>query len=437
MKNKQYPTLNSTPTKWLGILMMLYNNGCNAQVNGLLREQNAASWEDIAIQHHIQIGVDTWHLDKKLEPDVQSNYTSKDLLFLADSFPHGQYQNPSTWVKIDAEARKDNKVLRLRYDNNQSVGSRIDELSMDWGYNRLGVRAGVLGYKVSWCRTNDLDSPWIRENDPFCVVRSTSAPIKSSPGIQGYVNSQLGSFKIQAVAGIYRPMLLNYDSREFTTFALTDESKVIQNNKYGMSINAIDLDKGLELRLSYLRSNQMANYVTAHLPTHRVDQHVDVWYAAISTNINPSVNLRLSYFNSLENAQRKYPSGYTTPGDTYPDVFRNFTRNRTSQVLELNYQHTARDVISLAYSNYDANDNQLDADQLSLSNISYSRLLYDFNNTSTSIGWRRDWQKGIFTVVQFTQADLTQRYIAKVGVTSTKHSDSFGLAAGFRLGYSF
>lgn len=437
MKNKRDITLNCNPSKWLGILIMLYANGCNAQPKEVSIEQTSAFWEDIATQRHIQIGVDTWQLDKKLAPNVQSDYSNSDMLFLADSFPHGQYQNPNTWAKIDAEARKDNTVLRLRYDNNQSVGSRIDELSLDWAYNRLGIRVGVLGYKVSWCRSNDLDSPWIRENDPFCVVRTTSAPIKSSPGVQGYLNSQLGSFKIQAVAGIYRPMMANYDTREFTTFAITGDSKVIQNNKYGMSINAIDLDKGLELRLSYLRSNQMVNYVQEQLPTHRVDQNVDVWYAAASTNISPFVNLRLSYFDSHEDAQRKYPAGFITPGDTNPEIFLTLKRHRISKVFELNYQHTARDVFSLAYSHYSAIDNQLVASRVSQSNITYAGLLHDASNTSTSLGWRRDWQKGIFTVVQITQADLKQIYIKKIGVTSTKYADSNGRAIGFRLGYSF
>jgi hypothetical protein len=437
MNNKNHFTWRFTCIQWIWILMAFYVSTCNAQMKEASNEQVSIFWDDVIAQRHIQVGVDTWHLNKKLEQDVQSNYPSSDLLFLADSYPHGQYQNPSPWVKIDAEARTGNKVLRLKYDNNQSVGSRIDELSMDWSYNRLGMRAGILGYKVSWCRTNDLNSPWIRENDPFCVVRSTSAPIKSSPGIQGYLNSQIGPYKIQAVAGIYRPMLLNYDTREFTTYALTDDSKVIQNNKYGMSINAINLDQGLELRLSYLQSAQMANYVTSQYPTHRVDQNVDVWYAAISTNISPSINLRISYFDSLENAKKKYPSGYTTPGDTYPEVFRDFSRHRTSQVFELNYQNTARDVISIAYSNYDAHDNQIDANQTNPSTIAYSHLLYDFNNTSTSVGWRRDWQKGIFTVLQITKADLTQTFIAKEGVTSTKYSHSTGKSIGFRLGYSF
>jgi hypothetical protein len=399
-------------------------------------EQSYAFWEDLQTAHKIQVGIDTWSLRKNLgEPGLFDNTS---VLYLADSQPEGNYTNPATWIKIDAEARTENKVMRFRYDNNQSVGSRIDELSMDLGFHAVGVRAGILGYKVSWCRTHDVDSPWIRENDPFCVVRTTSTPIKSAPGVQIYVNTLLEGFKVQSLIGVYSPLLFNYDTREFTNYALTD-NHVFKNNKYGATINAINLENGLELRLSYLRSDQASNYNSVASPTQRIEQNTDVAFAAVSANISPVVNLRLSYFSSREHANLKYPPGFVSPGDTFQDNFYSFKRKRTSKVLEMNYQHSPRDVLSIAYSKYDANDRRQFTEQLNLlPDDSYTiNTRYNFTNTSTSASWRHDWQRGIFTIIQITRADLTQDINAATSSATSERTHSTGKALGFRLGYVF
>lgn len=417
-------------------LMAVFISICHAQTNSELKEHTASFWDDINTQRQIQGGVDAWKIQKNL--GLPGHFDNNSLLYLADSQPHGSYENPSPWLKVDALAQSGNWVFRLRYDNNQSLGSRFDELSMDWLHHTFGIRAGVLGYKVSWCRTNDVDSPWMRENDPFCVAQSSSRPIRSSPGIQAYLNSQISSFKVQSVIGMYSPLIINYDTSEFTNFtgpAIT----VIENNKYGISINAMDLNNGLELRLSYLRSDQVANASPTNTPTYRMDQHADVLYAAISNNISPVINLRLSQFNSNEHASSTFPLGYVAPGDSFPGVFNIYTRQRISQVVELNYQFSARDVFSFAYSKYNAYDKTKDARRTTSSpEITYLPTLdYKFQNTSKSVAWRRDWKKGVFTIVQITYADSIQKSETEFGVVPTQYSQSTGQAVGLRLGYSF
>ena len=393
-------------------------------------------WDDVITSHKIQTGLDTWILKKNLGPI--GFYDRDAMLYLADSQPVHNYHNPSAWLKADVSAQTGNLIFRLRYDNNQSLGSRIDELSLDWSRHAIGLRAGILSYKVSWCRTHDVDAPWIRENDPFCAAHTTSNPIKSSPGFQIYANTQISTFKVQSVAGLYRPLQFNYDTKEFTSY--NDAAHhVIQNNKHGLSFNAIDLETGLELRLSFLQSNQMANYAKPQYPTTRTDQNTNARFIAISKNITPVLNLRLSQFNSTENSKNKYPEGFVTAGDTDPALFYILNRERISKVLELNYQHTARDVFSLAYSKYDA----IDLDQNLVRSSPSPAIKYtqqrinNFNNTSKSIGWRRDWQKGIFTVVQITRADLRQTTDNIPGITAIQYSESMGKALGFRLGYAF
>lgn len=413
-------------------LLILTGNLSHAHNHEITHEQAPNFWEDVRTKHVFQAGTDTWSLHKNLAASGVIDSTNS--LNLADSQPKGTFKSTSPWIKADAEARWSNITFRLRYDYNQSVGHRIDELSADWSYHALGVRTGVLGYKVSWCRTQEVDSPWMRENDPFCVVNSTSAAIKSAPGIQTYINTVTGPYKVQSLIGIYRPLFGNYNTHGFGEDVVS-EMRIINNNKYGASFNAIDLDTGTEFRLSYLHSQQTANYIFPSDPTERRDEVSDVGYVGISTYLTPVMNLRLSQFRSTANIDSKFPEGYTKPGDDFPDVFYTFGRIRTSKVAELNYQQSARDVISFAYSLYNVHDRYISISHPVPPNTSdqYNSYIYKYKILSKSIAWRHEWQKNVFTVMQATFSALTQ----PVDTTDTLLSHSTGRALGLRLGYSF
>lgn len=416
-------------------VVTLLSNTTYAQSPENAPKQVPVFWDEFTTDHVVQMGLDSWSLNKNLGPAGIIDSTRS--LNLADSQPHGNYKSTSPWVKIDAQARLGNAVFRLRFDQNQSIGSRIDEFSADFSRYDLGMRAGVLSYKVSWCRTQEVDSPWMRENDPFCVLDTTSAAIKSAPGVQAYINTLVNSYKVQSLVGVYRPMFGNFNTSEFSEYVDPD-LRVIGNKKYGASMNAIDLNTGTEFRLSYLHSDQMANEIMPNDPTRRLDQTTDVGYVAISTYITPLINLRLSHFKSRAHVDYTFPVGYAKPGDYYPDIFDTFGRERTSKVLELNYQHTARDVISFAYSSYDVFDRYQSIRQEAPSGALryFTPTKIQYNNTSQSIAWRRDWQANFFTIVQATFAHLTQP-LSDSTSTTTSYTHSAGRALGLRLGYSF
>jgi hypothetical protein len=418
----------STPRwVWTLLTLLISSNSVMAEE----RQHENYFWDDVSTSKNIQIGLDTWKIEKTLGPaSIFDNYQQ---LNLPDSQPSGEFQNPSPWIKVNAAARIDNKVLRLQYNRDNNLGNRIEELSIDSAYNSLGLRVGVLNLKISWCRTNDLESPWIRETDNFCVTRSTSGPTKSAPGIQTYANTLIGSFKVQAVAGVYRPMLLGMSTAQVVNKS-SDSIKVIQDDKYGMSINAIDLDNGLDMRLGHLRNTLMTNIVnTTPTPSSRTNNNWNVWYAAISANISPSLSMRLSRFNSHEIFDTLYPPEQPTAGDMLDGIPSHVLRKRISNVWELNYQHTAKDVFSFAHSKYDVKDQNFSAN-LNIrpgTVIIYNQEDYMLNNTNTSASWRRDWQKGIFTILQITRTDLKQES------RTYAYSHSIGRAVGLRLGYIF
>lgn len=389
----------------------------------------------------LQIGLDAWDLHPSVDADTQANQSGNTRLFLANSNTAWPYQTVAPWVRFQGSARilADTQVT-LKYRADQSLGSHVDEFSVDQSYHSVGIRIGVLDYKTSWCRTYDVDSPWVRENDPFCTSRSTSRSITAAPGYQLYANRVQGDYKWQAVVGAYNPLAMNYDTGEFTNTVINNLSRVIENNKVGASINVTHLENAFEMRLSILRTDQSAD-VRENLirPNYRIQQRVEVLYGGVSFNPTPAMNVRLTQLQSTLNGTSFYPPGYARPDDTTAEVFYRDHSPKVSRVFELNYQANARDVYSVACSVYELRTDATDyfLSLPSMSQIEIQRPDQFFSRTNnTSLSWRRDWQKGIFTVLQWSYAEvqsstnLDSRFAAQQAASN-------GHALGLRLGYRF
>lgn len=392
--------------------------------------------------YDLLIGFDTWDLHPSVDRDTSSNPNSNTRLFLANSTPYWPYQNPAPWIKYRGTLHfHSGTTLSVKYRRDQSSGSRLDELSLDQAYHGVGVRLGVLDYKTSWCRTYEVDSPWVRENDPFCTVRTASQPISAAPGLQGYANAELGGFKLQAIAGAYSPLRLNYAPKEFTNTVINDLSQVTQNDKIGIAFNAIQLETGLDLRLSFLSTDQYADYrIQLSDPTYRIHQKTDVVYAGLSFNPVAPLTVRMTQLQSKLQGMSFYPAGYVLKDDTTAEVFYRDFSPKTSSVLEMNYQIGARDVVSFAHSIYD-----LDTDTILYRYAIPSFSLQTLSNpgqfvsrtTNTSLSWRRDWQKGLYTVIQWSAAQFkSSTNLSAFGSEPTQES-SDGTAVGLRVGYRF
>lgn len=393
------------------------------------------------VTYDLQVGLDSWDLRPSVQQDTAENQVGNTRLFLANSTPYWTYENTSPWVKFQGSVRiLDNTLLSMRYRRDVSSGSRLDELSVDQAINSFGMRAGVLDYKTSWCRTYDVDSPWVRENDPFCTVRTTSQSIRAAPGVQLYANNSLGDLRLQAVAGIYNPLQFDYTSTEFTNSALNAYSKVIKNDKVGLSFNVTDVETALELRLSFLHTDQAANVRTSLTePTYRIEQTVDVVYAGISFNPVPPLTVRITHLGSNMQGKSYYPDGWVRPDDTAAEVLYRDSAPKESNVVELNFQANAQDVYSLAYSVYDLSTDSIGYTYDPVSRVTTAASnteAFDFRNTNTSISWRRDWKKGVFTVLQWTSAQAQSA--SKPGANAPlATANSNGTAIGLRLGYRF
>jgi hypothetical protein len=369
-------------------------------------------------RYNAQVGVDAW----RFSPDKPEK-----LLMLATN-TQWQYRPVSPWGTFDGRLMLSAQAtVSLKARTNQEMGSHVDELSADWAFSpSFGVKAGVLDYKTSWCRTYDIDSPWVRENDPFCTVVSTSGPSGGAPGAQAYVNLAVGGYRVQGIAGAYNPLLMNYNTREISnvTYPLY---RVNKNQKQGVSINVLNLDTATEFRLGLLRAQQGAQvYGGWNTAPFHIEQTYQLAFAGLSFYITPKLNMRMQTLHHVTNS-----NNFSYPGALQPHFLSVKNINRTSNVLELSYQMNPQDTFALALNRYDF-DAQKTQTNFPFSGYTYDSHFYQYQQSAMSAAWRRDWIRGVFTVFQVTRS----RFVLE-GTSAGGDQIKSANGLGFRLGYQF
>jgi hypothetical protein len=366
------------------------------------------------IKLDLQMGLDVWQLST---PDrTTSVLKGVDRLYLADSYTTWTYRNPAPWVKTTGEWDI-NSQLNLTYKAraDQSIGAKVDDFNLDYRLSpKLGFRTGVLDYKTSWCRTYEIDSPWIYQIDPFCSTRITNESTLASPGVQAYVNFTPGDYLIQALVGIYRPKVFGYNKEEFSNVANT--KGVAVNDRWGWSINALNLNSASELRLSWLGARQENNRDSGGYRS----QNAGALYAGGSFFLTEKLNLRATIFHSLVRQ-----NSYDTP-PTYTKILET-NMVRVSKTLEAIYQHDAQNTLGIAASRYTNNWGLTGMNGYEpYTNPNY----YLFTQSASSVTWRHNWSEGIHSSIQWTQSKNDQL----LGNTAAKAK---GTALGFRIGYTY
>lgn len=369
-------------------------------------------------QYTAQVGVDAWRF---------SDGQPEDLLMMSTN-TQWDYRPVSPWMTFDGRLQfSPQTTLALKARSDQQMGTHVDELSVAWAISPgLGVKAGVVDYKTSWCRTYDIDSPWVRENDPFCTVVSTSGPSGGAPGAQAYVNLPVGIYRVQAIAGIYNPLLLNYNTRELSNISY-QLYRVDKNDKQGVSVNVLNLETATEFRLGVLGAQQSAQvYGRWNTESFHIEQTYRIIFAGMSVYLMPQVNMRIQTLHHImENKSVSYP------GAVLPHYFSGVNLTRASNVLELNYQINAQDVLAFAVNSYDY-DFAFTQTKYPFPGYNYDENWYHYKQRAMSVAWRRDWERGLFTVLQVTRSRLA---VDGTSVGSERLNGASGL--GFRLGYRF
>jgi hypothetical protein len=362
----------------------------------------------------LQMGLDIWEISA---PERSTSVLKGvDRLYLADSYTAWTYRNPASWIKITGKWDV-NSQLNLTYKAraDQSMGAKVDDFNLDYRVSpKLGFRTGVLNYKTSWCRTYEMDSPWIYEIDPFCSNRLTNESTLASPGVQAYANFTPGDYLIQALVGMYRPKVFGYNKEEFSNVANT--KGVAVNDRWGWSINVLNLNSASELRLSWLGARQENNRDSGGYRS----QDAGALYLGGSFFVTEKINLRTTIFHSLV-SQNSY--------DTPPAYTKILETNmvRESKTLEAIYQHNAQNTLGIAATRYTNNWDLIGMNGYEpYTNPNY----YLFTQSAFSVTWRHNWSEGIHSSIQWTQSKNDQL----LGNTGAKAQ---GTALGFRIGYTY
>lgn len=390
----------------------------------ILGDFHLAQAEGLKINSTFEGGVDAWAITPKLPapppPGTRlkdgSDYNDHLNLVLPDGDAKWNYRPVSPWVRFTSHVRLSPNIevnLKLRAD--QLMGAHVDVANIDWAPSPyLGLRAGVVNFNTNWCRTYDVDSPWIAEPDVFCRNFIYTNINNAAPGIQVYTNTTLGDYQLQTILGFYRPMFASYETKEFgfNFQKLEPGFKINFNRKISAAVNFLHLQTGTQLRVGMMRSDQGGDYNPRPVIELRARRNlIDNYYVGLDTYLQPTLRLR-------------YSASKFASRDFYDDVLVVQDKNK-SETLELIYDWKSTDLLALGWSRFNIAAAVDDA----FANFRADDY-YHLSQSSRMMSWRHQWGKGLYSTLQWTHATQTNGY-------EGRRRPGSGDAVGLRLGYQY
>jgi hypothetical protein len=390
----------------------------------LLVGLSIAQAEGLKINSTFEGGVDAWSIRPKLPalppPGTRlsngSDYEDHLRLVLPDGIAKWNYRAVSPWLRLSSHVRLSPNIevnLKLRAD--QFRGARVDVANIDWAPSPyLGLRGGVVNFNTNWCRTYDVDSPWMAEPDVFCRTFIHTNINNAAPGIQAYTNTTLGDYQLQTILGFYRPMFASYETKEFgfNFRSLEPGFKFNFNRKISAAVNLLHLQTGTQLRVGMMRSDQGGDYNPRPAIEGRARRNLmDNYYVGLDAYLQPTLRLR---YSASKFASRDY----------FDDALVVQDKNK-SETLELIYDWKSTDMLALGWSRFNIAAAVDDA----FVNFREDDFFHS-SQASWMMSWRHQWGKGLYSTLQWTHAAQTNGYYGN------RRSGS-GDAVGLRLGYQY
>jgi hypothetical protein len=371
-----------------------------------------------------QLGVDAWDLKPSTTKDTYPGFIAESTnLLLPNAHTKRTYSDVSTfgWL-IGEKPLTDNTFASLKARADQTIGWRIDEAQVTTNISpSLGVRYGVVDYKTSWCRHYESDNYWMREIETICSTPEFRDVTGGSPGAQIFVNAQKGNYALQSQVGIYRPLLLGYAHREFGNLTPSPNYRVLANQKVGINFNLIDLTTALEVRVSYMKGYQKVYLPESDL-LGNFQQTSDMVYFGVSMPITTKITGRITH---MQQKQRASCRSEVAKFDTACNL--NLTFDKSASSMELSYRADSLDTFSLGVNQTSFDENQ---NLFTQPYDTYASYFFYFKTKQTSVAWRHDWSKGVFSVLQFIHA----KHLGSDEELSVK---SHGTALGARVAYQY
>ena len=372
-----------------------------------------------------QLSSDVWKLKTDTSADYLPGYIEQNSnLLLPNSQTKWHYREVSVAGWVTATQRIGNGLdLSFKARADQTIGSRIEEAQIQKDISPfLGVRAGIVDYKTSWCRTYEQDNGWIREIEAMCNTPQFREVAGGAPGIQVFASKPLQDFLLQGQIGFYDPLILGYAPKEFGNLIPSPQFEVQSNKKYGFNVNAVNIYTGLEARLSYIHTFQ-----TGFSPEPKLQGQTKQESDLIYVGLNAPLTTRLAgRITQTQQAQKSVcRSAIATIGNS---CNLNLTGGKSSTSAEMVFQFNSINLVSAGFSK-----TKFDTQQQLFSpsaDIFWQAFPSNADSEQTSIAWRHDWADGIFTILQHMRSKQQLSY------DNTPYATK-GHATGFRLGYRF
>lgn len=391
---------------------------------GLLLGASGVHAEGLVFSSTLEVGVNAWAITPR-EPDKPSApsglngsaYNDHVNLFLPDSETRWNFRPVSPWARFTTRTLLSPEMeFNLKARADQWMGTRLDVAHLDWAPSPfVGLRTGVVSFNTQWCRTYDVDSPWIEDPDMACRNQMFMAITNAAPGVQAYVNTLLGDYQLQSIVGVYRPMLFSYETQEFgLNFRnLRSNFKREFNRKTSAALNLVHLQTGSQMRLGWIHSDQAGDYTPQLTPQDRARHNLmEHFYWGVDTYLQPHWRLRYSISKF---ASRNFYDGVLVVRD-----------HDKSETLELIHELKSTDQLALGWSQLRIASS---VDDLAFAN--YQRDDYYFSNSaSVQIAWRHQWGQGLHSALQWTHAWQTNGY-------EGRRRPSSGDAIGMHWSYQF
>lgn len=384
--------------------------------------QTTYATDDLVISKwSYQLGLDTWRLNSSVKQDPAPWNAQNTNLLLPNAATKWNYADTSPYVVISGNQYiQRDTFFSLKAKADQAKGLRVDEAMVQHNISpSFGIRAGVVNYKTSWCRTYEPDNGWIREVETVCLTKSLSDVLGGAPGAQVFTSNTWGNYLVQNQIGIYRPLAFNYAPREFGNYTPSPNFQVDSNHKLGFNINVLNLDKAFEARLSYIRANQRAT-----LPEQDIrgtaPQTSNLWYLGLAAPITNKLSVRLTQFIQDQSIE------CWSQLDAAPWCNTRVAQRKSATAIELSYRLTSVDLLSMGMgqAKFDT-DRSFYTPQRILTSQDFP---FYIETHQFSTAWRHDWSNGMFGVAQILLARQKNGF-------DEMNFASRGNALGLRIGY--
>ena len=379
----------------------------------------------------VQFGVDSWSIRSSAMTNTEPGYVEeKTNLLLPDAYPVWNYRSISPFLRVFGEKPLGaDLTLNVKAGVDQFLGVRVDGLNLDWMISsKLGIRTGIVEYKTNWCQTYEASSPWVKEINPLCATKPNLDVTGGAPGIQAYTNSQQGDYVLQTSFGVYDPLLFKYAPSEYGNVVLSTGFKVNSNKKWSATVNALNVQTGLEYRMSFLRAIQSASIPDVGISGVSM-QTYDMVFAGVGYPLFK--NLRLD-FEGNERLQKINVASQFSDSYNFDSVTKSYSL--TAAAI---YQLNEANLLAVSFSAnrgkiYD--ENIYNASSVLQEQISPA-LLWPAN--LIGIAWRLDFNEQSYLSLQFTHSVAATWTSSLASGLAQQSYPSSGSALGLRVGYLY